>query len=75
MTTKLYDKTNSKVKKFLRFYRTESVVNGVATVSRHQIWFTGDVQEAAEKISIKYENDKFFRWYEPLDQQIQGRHW
>jgi hypothetical protein len=71
MITKLYDKPSVKVKKFLRFYRSEAP----GKISRHQIWFTGDVNEAAEKISIQYENDTFFRWYEPLDQQVAGRHW
>lgn len=76
MPVRFYGKPSTRVKKFLRFYATDSVrSDGVHIVKRFDRYFTGDIYEAAEKFSIVYESDKFFRWYEPLEQQAEGRHW
>lgn len=67
--------TYKETKKFLRFYESQKLPNGDIKIIRAKRFFTGDPLEAAERIAIEHESDEFFRWYEPVEEQIKGKHW
>ena len=60
----------------LRFYAS-ILIDGITHVRRvEQVFKTRKaMEEGAERISIAYENDSFFRWYSHLEHQLKGEHW
>jgi len=60
--------------KFLRFYRSDPTSTITNRVHHTEVEYTGDGAVEAARIKLEYKNDPFFRWYEPLELQLEGRH-